>query len=560
MSSAITIDREFAALIPPLLREEREQLKQSIQKEGCRDPLVISPFEGKRILLDGHNRLEICRRLKKPFKLIELKFASREAARVWVIRNQLARRNLSEDMRAVMALQVYKIQAAGSLKRRAAHAAAVRWSNERAHGATGETTREEISKLSGISLRKIRDMVEIDKHDGSKQLITQIKAGEITRREARRRLHHDAAHHLVRRGEINIGRETLKWMRQNLQQHEIKRLIARAIERYRIPPPLSSLSESDARCAFEQLRAMDTRALFRHGKFFLRHEYKLKPKSWTYVALSPIGSAASNYFHQTSRFNTHHARFASPATVWRDARQLDATLEALFSLDVERVDSAQLRKVISLRRYMASQFRPSAAKAVYDYFASARVLDFSAGWGDRLAGFCASNHTREYLGCDPNRGLQRAYAAQTKLYGRSKKIKVLPLAAEDCEFPKNYFDLCFTSPPYFTNERYSEDEGQSAKRYGDSIDTWLEGFLFRALERAFRALKPGGFLAINLSDVWMHGGVIKLVDPMNDFIRTKLKASFFDCWGLAMPKRPASAAAKTGVFAEPIWLWRHGDD
>jgi DNA modification methylase len=69
--------------------------------------------------------------------------------------------------------------------------------------------------------------------------------------------------------------------------------------------------------------------------------------------------------------------------------------------------------------------------------------------------------------------------------------------------PANRFDLCFTSSPYFQAERYSEDTDQSWKRYA-SLDSWLHGFLFKALEKTYRALTRGGFLMINISDVWVN--------------------------------------------------------
>jgi hypothetical protein len=59
----IILDKEFQALIPPLSAEEKAQLEENIVAEGCRDALIT--WQG--ILLDGHNRFEICERLNIPF-------------------------------------------------------------------------------------------------------------------------------------------------------------------------------------------------------------------------------------------------------------------------------------------------------------------------------------------------------------------------------------------------------------------------------------------------------------------------------------------------------------
>jgi N6-adenosine-specific RNA methylase IME4 len=94
----INIDAEFAALIPPLSAEERQQLEENIAEHGgARDPLVVWASKGTLTLLDGHNRYEICTRLRLPFDVHEMRFASRDDAADWMDRNQLGRRNLHPD-------------------------------------------------------------------------------------------------------------------------------------------------------------------------------------------------------------------------------------------------------------------------------------------------------------------------------------------------------------------------------------------------------------------------------------------------------------------------------
>lgn len=57
-----------------------------------RDALVV--WAGEGILLDGHNRLAIAAAHGLPYAVRELAFESREEAKVWVLQNQLGRRNL----------------------------------------------------------------------------------------------------------------------------------------------------------------------------------------------------------------------------------------------------------------------------------------------------------------------------------------------------------------------------------------------------------------------------------------------------------------------------------
>jgi hypothetical protein len=103
MYDDIVIDPEFAALIPPLSPEEREQLETNIVEHGgARDPLVVWGREGKLIVLDGHNRYEICTRLGLPFDVHQLSFSKRENAADWIDRNQLGRRNLDPTQMSVL--------------------------------------------------------------------------------------------------------------------------------------------------------------------------------------------------------------------------------------------------------------------------------------------------------------------------------------------------------------------------------------------------------------------------------------------------------------------------
>jgi hypothetical protein len=93
MEEAVKIDAEFSNLIPEITVEEKDALKKSILEEGCRDPLV----KWGDILLDGHNRYEICTRHKVEFRTIRRKFDSRNQAKLWIINNQLGRRNLTRE-------------------------------------------------------------------------------------------------------------------------------------------------------------------------------------------------------------------------------------------------------------------------------------------------------------------------------------------------------------------------------------------------------------------------------------------------------------------------------
>ena len=104
MTPTIVIDPEFKSLIPPLTADERATLEANIVSAGrARDPLAV--WNG--VLIDGHNRFEICSRLALPFDVSEVGgIESRDDAEIWIIRNQAGRRNLMPYTRSVLMLKL----------------------------------------------------------------------------------------------------------------------------------------------------------------------------------------------------------------------------------------------------------------------------------------------------------------------------------------------------------------------------------------------------------------------------------------------------------------------
>ena len=116
----------------------------------------------------------------------------------------------------------------------------------------------------------------------------------------------------------------------------------------------------------------------------------------------------------------------------------------------------------------------------------------------------------------------------------------------------------FTSPPYFDRERYSDEDTQSWKRY-PSEDSWLNGFLFRALQNAWDHLDEGGRIAINISDVKIGKDEFKIVcQPMLNFMQS-LGAVYEGVIGYKLKKRPNDPFIKEDVeLGEPIFIWSKG--
>ena len=87
----IILDAEFQGLLPALDKETYRLLEENLIEHGCLSPLVL--WEG--ILIDGYNRYQICTEHNIPFSTIDKEFDSRAEVLIWIISNQISRRNLT---------------------------------------------------------------------------------------------------------------------------------------------------------------------------------------------------------------------------------------------------------------------------------------------------------------------------------------------------------------------------------------------------------------------------------------------------------------------------------
>lgn len=161
----ILIDSEFQALIPPLSAEERAQLEANLLADGCRDPLVVwETSDGQNILIDGHNRHEICTRLGSSYEVEWMQFDDRSAVIEWIIKNQFGRRNLSDYQRGVLALRMKPIMEdrarAQQLSTLVQNAAVSQISDERKPIRTDEAV-SELANVSRDTIRKIERIEEV---------------------------------------------------------------------------------------------------------------------------------------------------------------------------------------------------------------------------------------------------------------------------------------------------------------------------------------------------------------------------------------------------------------
>ena len=173
----LTIDPEFKNLIPPLTSEEYGGLEESILAEGCRDSLIA--WHG--ILVDGHNRYEICEKYGLPFTVTETDFESRDAVIEWIIKNQFGRRNLPLYERARLALRLKPVIAERAEKN--LHLSQGQGVKGLENSTKVIDTRLEIAKAAGVSDNTIAKVEKIEAvaDDATK---AKLRSGEMSINQA----------------------------------------------------------------------------------------------------------------------------------------------------------------------------------------------------------------------------------------------------------------------------------------------------------------------------------------------------------------------------------------
>ena len=137
------IDDEFSRLLSKTAETCNEDLESLIKEAGCaREELVV--WDEPNILIDGHRRLAICRRLGLPYRVRRISCKDRKEAKFEAWRIQHSRRNASDHDQAI-----YVAMRARNLKEDL--------------GMSAAEAAESISQEDGTSTRTVRRHVKYGK-------------------------------------------------------------------------------------------------------------------------------------------------------------------------------------------------------------------------------------------------------------------------------------------------------------------------------------------------------------------------------------------------------------
>ena len=244
----------------------------------------------------------------------------------------------------------------------------------------------------------------------------------------------------------------------------------------------------------------------------------------------------------------------SPMEIFHDDEQFAITMGKCYDWCHKHNDFKMTINRIrqSLKIYNGAQavsnFRPTAAKLIYETHGGDGVVrDMSCGWGGRLIGALASSNVKRYIGTEPStKTFEGLLQIRDDFSYIDKEIELYKLGSEEFRPERDSLDLCFTSPPYFDTEKYSDEETQSYKKF-PTLDGWIDGFMRKTIDNCRYGLKHNGRLIINIADTSTGKGIAE------DTVKLAVEMGFErdDDWNLIL----SSIAGKSKKY-EPIFIFR----
>ncbi len=335
-------------------------------------------------------------------------------------------------------------------------------------------------------------------------------------------------------------------------KEEFRKVLAEFITKEKPPYPLKKFNQEKVVQNFRKLQKADyTNYIDKSGKEVLEkyddYSYPYSKYGLGVIDAPSTFNYVSDSFMNDLRMACGSYGFKSPIERWNDGDNIWGAFGPIWRgvNDSKSLIPETYTMAFRLGTYIATQFKPIVAKAFYEMCDAKTVLDTSMGWGDRLTAFYASNATH-YIGCDPNPNTFKRYKKMIEFYdkltGGKKTVQMYRCGAEDLPWDKiKNVDCAFTSPPYFSTERYNEggehEEDQSWSRY-DTYEKWRDNFYLPVSQKSFESLSDRGFLMVNILDPKVKG---KRYHSGDDLVNS-LKEHFIGQIGMRIMQRPQGKA------------------
>ncbi len=259
----------------------------------------------------------------------------------------------------------------------------------------------------------------------------------------------------------------------------------------------------------------------------------------------------SDYFSEPCRIlcKRYDTKY-SPNDLWVNDKLLENLIIELIKKHQD-INWINIRELIFQKKECAN-FKLTLALSIYKYFNATRILDISAGWGDRLIAAVAIESQIEYYhGFDPNQCMMPIYEnIINELAINKTKFEIQNIPFETAKL-KTTYNLIFTSPPFFDLEIYSQDHTQSINNNSTPTD-WFANMLTVWLIIAWKQLEFGGYMVINLEDI-----IKKYGKEQRFVLYTEAMILFIN--GFFKYSKYLGVIGHTNMgrdLARPLWVWK----
>ena len=247
----------------------------------------------------------------------------------------------------------------------------------------------------------------------------------------------------------------------------------------------------------------------------------------------------SNYFTEYNRlcvsvstkdYDKKKGAQLSPMQKWERCGEKETVLARLerYLLSPNDADLKFLKDYRdSYYHLTANLFNPCIMIALLHKYnlTRAKVLDPTAGWGDRLIASLLVG-VKEYVGFDTNDALIPKYEEIALTLNKSTITKFICCPFEYGD-PGENFDVVFTSPPFFDVEVYEGDKTSTALY--KTREEWDTNFYLPFLQKSSRALKPNGYIMLyipydmfKIADDYLQSVSFKFVEQFGFYQQAKV--------------------------------------
>ena len=191
-----------------------------------------------------------------------------------------------------------------------------------------------------------------------------------------------------------------------------------------------------------------------------------------------------------------------------------------------------LKEVYNICISAINIIRPIVYMEIYTKYKPTAVLDFCAGWGGAAVA-CSALNIPHYIGIEINTSLRAPYKNLID-YLNTKSTSKIDMIFEDAltvDYSTLYYDMVFTSPPYYFIQKYENNIEYVNKREMNDL------FYKPIFTKVYAGLQPGGHFIINVCSEVYQRVLIEL-------------------FGNAHEMYPYKKSQRQNKYSEMVYVWR----